>query len=43
VDFLNNKKDLYEKTEKLEKFVGRASEFDGIFYVGGLGREFSIP
>lgn len=40
VDFLNNKKQLWEKTEKLDTFLGRAKEFDAIFYVGGHGRKY---
>lgn len=39
MDFLENQKELWEQTEKLETFLGRAGEFDAIFYVGGLGRE----
>lgn len=26
---------LYENTEKLSSFVGKANEFDALFYVGG--------
>lgn len=39
VDFLENKKSLWENTHKLEEFVGRTGDFDAVFYVGGLGRE----
>lgn len=39
VDFLNNKQSLWKNTEKLSNFVGRAKEFDAIFYVGGHGRK----
>lgn len=42
VDFWENKQDVWKKTEKLESFLGRASEFDGIFYVGGHGRELPL-
>ena len=42
VDFLKNKEDLWKKTEKLSSFVGRAEEFDAVFYVGGHGRELSL-
>lgn len=38
VNFLNTKKSLYENTTKLENFLGKAREFDAIFYVGGQGR-----
>lgn len=37
--FLKENKDLWEKTEKLSTFVGRSSEFVGVFYVGGHGRK----
>ena len=33
-------KSLWEKTEKLDKFVGKASEFDGLFVPGGHGRKY---
>lgn len=39
VDFLNSKQSLWKNTEKLSDFVGRANEFDAIFFVGGHGRE----
>ena len=39
VDFLDNKQSLWKNTEKLSNFVGRAKEFDAIFFVGGHGRE----
>lgn len=39
VHYLEDKSQLWEKTEKLEKFLGRAKEFDAIFYVGGHGRK----
>ncbi|KAH6661837.1 putative chaperone protein HSP31 [Halenospora varia] len=37
-DFLNTKYALWENTEKLQKFVGKAGEFNALFYVGGQGR-----
>lgn len=37
--FLKEQKDLWEKTETLSSFFGRSSEFAGVFYVGGHGRE----
>ena len=39
VDFLNSKQALWKNTEKLSKFVGRAKEFDAVFFVGGHGRK----
>ena len=38
-DFLKNKEDLWKKTEKLSSFIGKAKEFDALFYVGGHGRK----
>ncbi|EHA54860.1 ThiJ/PfpI family protein [Pyricularia oryzae 70-15] len=35
--FLNNQKDLWEKTKKLSDYVDKASEFDAVFYPGGHG------
>ena len=44
VKFLNEKKDLWTKTEKLSDFKGKAGGFAAIFYVGGHGRKFlSLP
>lgn len=40
-NFLDTKEALWKNTEKLSSFVGRAKEFDAIFYVGGHGREFT--
>jgi putative intracellular protease/amidase len=34
--------DLWKKTEKLSSFLGRADEFDAIFYVGGHGPMFDL-
>ncbi|KAI4128093.1 MAG: hypothetical protein LQ347_004312 [Umbilicaria vellea] len=42
VDFLNNQQSLWKNTEKLSSFVGRAKEFDAIFYVGGHGPMFDL-
>jgi putative intracellular protease/amidase len=36
--FLEEKSALWENTEKLSTFVGRAKGFDAIFYPGGHGR-----
>jgi hypothetical protein len=38
--FLKEKESLWKNTEKLSTFLGKADQFDGIFYVGGHGREF---
>lgn len=40
VEFYREKKALWMETSKLEDFVGRAGEFDAVFYAGGVGREF---
>lgn len=37
--FLKEKESLWKNTEKLSKFVGKADEFDAVFYVGGHGRK----
>jgi len=42
VEFLNTKESLWKHTEKLSDFVGRAKEFDAIFYVGGHGPMFDL-
>jgi putative intracellular protease/amidase len=36
-EFFANKKDLWEKTAPLANFLGKASEFDAIFFPGGHG------
>ncbi|KAK2036844.1 DJ-1/PfpI family protein [Colletotrichum somersetense] len=41
-NFLENHKDVWENTETLSKFVGRASEFDAIFYPGGHGPMYDL-
>lgn len=38
VKFLNDKKPLWENTEKLSSFLGKAKQFEAIFFVGGHGR-----
>ena len=38
--FLKEKEALWKNTEKLSTFVGRASEFAAILYVGGHGRKY---
>ncbi|MCJ1432371.1 hypothetical protein MMC27_001727 [Xylographa pallens] len=40
--FLEHKETLWKQTEKLSSFVGRAKEFDAIFYVGGHGPMFDL-
>jgi hypothetical protein len=32
------KKSIWESSEKISSFLGRAEEFDAVFYVGGWGR-----
>lgn len=39
--FWRNSSSLWEETEKLEKFLGRAKDFDAILIVGGVGRKDS--
>ncbi|KAI9696038.1 MAG: hypothetical protein M1836_005869 [Candelina mexicana] len=41
-EFLNNSQALWKNTEKLSNLVGRAKEFDAIFYVGGHGPMFDL-
>jgi len=38
-DFLIAKSHLFEKTLPLSELLGRAAEFDALFYVGGHGRK----
>lgn len=40
--FLNEKKDLYENTEKLSSFIGRSSDFAGLLIVGGHGPVYDL-
>ncbi|KAK3389321.1 class I glutamine amidotransferase-like protein [Podospora didyma] len=42
VCFLNNNKSLWEKTEKLSTFLGKADNFDVLFYPGGHGPVFDL-
>lgn len=37
VSFLTTKEQLWKNTAKLSDFLGKAKEFDAIFYVGGHG------
>jgi len=40
--FFKEKETLWKTTEKLESFLGRANEFDAIFYVGGHGPMYDL-
>lgn len=40
VHFLEHNEALWKNTEKLEKFLGHAGDFEAIFFVGGHGRRF---
>ncbi|KJX92145.1 hypothetical protein TI39_contig5907g00003 [Zymoseptoria brevis] len=40
--FLKEKSALWENTEKLSDYIGKASQFDAIFYVGGHGPMFDL-
>ena len=42
VRFLNQDKALWEKTDKLDGYVGRADEFDAVFVPGGHGPMFDL-
>lgn len=42
VKFLKEKKSLWENTSKLSSFLGKADQFDAIFYVGGHGPMFDL-
>lgn len=41
VDFKNTKESLWMNTEKLATFLGKAADYDAIFYVGGFGRDLN--
>jgi len=41
-EFLSSKESIWKNTEKISSFVGRAKEFDAIFYVGGHGPMFDL-
>lgn len=41
-DFLKTKESLWKDTHKLSSFVGKAAEFDAVFYVGGHGPMFDL-
>ncbi|KAI5455585.1 class I glutamine amidotransferase-like protein [Mariannaea sp. PMI_226] len=42
VKFLNEKKHVYQNTQKLSSFLGRANEFDAVYVVGGHGPMFDL-
>jgi hypothetical protein len=42
MEFLKTKEKLWIETKKLEDFLGKATEFSAIFYVGGFGRMLSL-
>lgn len=41
-DFLKNNESVWKTTQKLDAFLGKASSFDAIFYVGGHGPMFDL-
>lgn len=43
VEFLHNSSALWEVTEKVSDFLGKADEFDAIFFPGGHGPMFDLP
>ncbi|KAK4189478.1 class I glutamine amidotransferase-like protein [Podospora australis] len=43
VDFLHNNSALWEVTHKVSDFLGKADEFDAIFFPGGHGPMFDLP
>ena len=40
--FLKDKSDLWKNTQKLSEFVGKAGDYDALFYVGGHGPMFDL-
>ncbi|KZM25508.1 uncharacterized protein EKO05_0008962 [Ascochyta rabiei] len=42
VNFLKNNESVWKNTQKLDQFVGKAKDFDAIFYVGGHGPMFDL-
>jgi putative intracellular protease/amidase len=42
VQFLNNDQQVWKTTQKLGDFIGKAKDFDAIFYVGGHGPMFDL-
>ncbi|KAH6866238.1 class I glutamine amidotransferase-like protein [Thelonectria olida] len=41
-EFLREKQNLWKNTTKLESFLGRSSEYAGVFFVGGHGPMFDL-
>ncbi|MCJ1465895.1 hypothetical protein MMC07_004514 [Pseudocyphellaria aurata] len=41
-NFLTNKTDLWKNTQRLSEFVGKAGDYDALFYVGGHGPMFDL-
>lgn len=41
-DFLKNNESLWNDIEPLSKYIGKAKEYDAIFYVGGHGPMFDL-
>jgi putative intracellular protease/amidase len=42
VQFLNNDQAVWKTTSKLSDYIGKARDFDAIFYVGGHGPMFDL-
>ena len=42
VNFFKNDTSVWKNTQKLENFVGKASDFDAILYIGGHGPMFDL-
>ncbi|CAG8958306.1 hypothetical protein HYFRA_00000661 [Hymenoscyphus fraxineus] len=42
VNFLKERESLWKQTNKLSSFLGRAGDFDAIFFVGGHGPMFDL-
>jgi putative intracellular protease/amidase len=40
--FLNDEKQVYQNTEKLSSYLGRADEFDAVYVAGGHGPMFDL-
>ena len=41
-DFLKNNESVWKTTQKLDSFLGKANDFDAIFYPGGHGPMFDL-
>lgn len=42
VNFLKNDEKVWKTTQRMDNFVGKAKDFDAIFYVGGHGPMFDL-